>query len=113
MYASKLLTEKSSVEKPSVARCFMIAEAKTDAPKSFCDVPDGTGYRDKARSESSALKLGTSVLVQAGGRERNSGEVGNDRGAKGFCSHGVSNRYGGTRLSSMDKLREKENDHVF
>ena len=43
MYASKLLTERSPV-----AKCVMIAEANTDAPKSFCDAPDGTGHRDMA-----------------------------------------------------------------
>ena len=36
MYASKLLTERSPV-----AKWVMIAEASTDAPKSFCDAPDG------------------------------------------------------------------------
>ena len=50
MYASKLLTERSPV-----AKCVMIAEANTDAPKSFCDAPDGTGHRDMARSDSSCL----------------------------------------------------------
>ena len=44
MYASKLQTERSPV-----AKCVMIAEANTDAPKSFCDAPDGTGHRDMAR----------------------------------------------------------------
>ena len=53
MYASKLLTERSPV-----AKWVMIAEANTDAPKSFCDAPDGTGYRDMARSESSGGNLG-------------------------------------------------------
>ncbi len=37
MYASKFPTERSPV-----AKCVMIAEANTDAPKSFCDAPDGT-----------------------------------------------------------------------
>jgi len=46
MYASKLPTERSPV-----AKCVMIAEANTDAPKSFCDAPGGTGHRDMARSE--------------------------------------------------------------
>ena len=41
MYASKLLTERSPV-----AKRVMIAEADTDAPKSFCDAPGGTGHRD-------------------------------------------------------------------
>ena len=44
MYASKLPTERSPV-----AKRVMIAEANTDAPKSFCDAPDGTGHRDMAR----------------------------------------------------------------
>ena len=64
MYASKLLTERSPV-----AKRVMIAEANTDAPKSFCDAPDGTGHRDMARSESSARELGRPVLAQAGGQE--------------------------------------------
>jgi len=38
MYASKFPTERSPV-----AKCIMIAEANTDAPKSFCGAPDGTG----------------------------------------------------------------------
>ena len=46
MYASKLLTERSPV-----AKWVMIAEASTDAPKSFCDAPDWTGHRDMARSD--------------------------------------------------------------
>ena len=32
-----------------MAKCVMIAEANTDAPKSFCDAPDRTGHRDMAR----------------------------------------------------------------
>ena len=64
MYASKLLTERSPV-----AKRVMIAEANTDAPKSFCDAPDGTGHRDMARSESSARELGRPVPAQAGGQE--------------------------------------------
>ena len=50
MYASKFPTERYPV-----AKCVMIAEANTDAPKSFCDAPDGTGHRDMARSESSRM----------------------------------------------------------
>ena len=64
MYASKFPTERSPV-----AKCVMIAEANTDAPKSFCDAPDGTGHRDMARSESSARELGRPVPAQAGGQE--------------------------------------------
>jgi len=64
MYASILPTERSPV-----AKWVMIAEANTDAPKSFCDAPGGTGYRDMARSESSARELGRPVPAQAGGQE--------------------------------------------
>ena len=64
MYASKLLTERSPV-----AKRVMIAEANMDAADSFCAVPDGTGYRDMARSESSARELGRPVPAQAGGQE--------------------------------------------
>ena len=111
MYASKLLTERSPV-----AKRVMVAETNTDAPKSFCDAPGGTGHRDMARSESSARELGRPVPAQAGGGRsrwsRSSGEAGNDRGAKGSCLHGVSNGGCGTRLSCMDSPREKENVHV-
>ena len=44
MYASKFPTERSPV-----AKCVMIAEANTDAPKSFCDAPDGTGQAEVRR----------------------------------------------------------------
>ena len=64
MYASKLLTERSPVVKR-----VMVAEANTDAPKSFCDAPGGTGHRDMARPESSARELGRPVPAQAGGQE--------------------------------------------
>ena len=64
MYASKFPTERSPV-----AKCVMIAEANMDAADSFCAVPDGTGYRDMARSESSARELGRPVPAQAGGQE--------------------------------------------
>ena len=97
MYASKFPTERSPV-----AKCVMIAEANTDAPKSFCDAPDGTGHRDMARSESSARELGRPADAKAAagvGGSRSSGEAGNDRGAKGSCLHGVSNRDGGMRLA--------------
>ena len=73
-YASKLLTERSPV-----AKCVMIAEANTDAPKSFCDAPDGTGYRDMARSESSARELGRPVPAQAGGEESDGAVVATKR----------------------------------
>ena len=111
MYASKLLTERSPV-----AKCVMIAEANMDAADSFCAVPDGTGHRDMARSESSARGLGRPVPAQAGGAgvgwDRSSVEAGNDRGAKGSCLHGVSDGDGGTRLADKVILREKEKDHV-
>ena len=74
MYASKLLTERSPV-----AKCVMIAEANTDAPKSFCDAPDGTGHRDMARSESSARELGRPVPAQAGGQESDGAVVATKR----------------------------------
>ena len=116
MYASKLLTERSPV-----AKRVMIAEANTDAPKSFCDAPDGTGHRDMARSESSARELGRPADAKAAagvGGSRSSGEAGNDRGyppsrrrvakrcpsrgAKGSCIESASNRSAGA-----DSLRKK------
>ena len=53
MYASILPTERHPV-----AKRVIIAEAETDAPKPLRGAPDGTGYRDMARSESSAQELG-------------------------------------------------------
>ena len=100
MYASKFPTERSPV-----AKCVMIAEANTDAPKSFCDAPDGTGHRDMARSESSARELGRPADAKAAagvGGSRSSGEAGNDRGAKGSCIESASNRSAGA-----DSLRKK------
>ena len=100
MYASKFPTERSPV-----AKCVMIAEANTDAPKSFCDAPDGTGHRVMARSESSARELGRPADAKAAagvGGSRSSGEAGNDRGAKGSCIESASNRSAGA-----DSLRKK------
>ncbi len=97
MYASKLLTERSPV-----AKCVMIAEANMDAADSFCAVPDGTGYRDMARSESSAWELGRPAAAKAGagvGGGRSSGEAGNDRGAKGSCIESASNRSAGATFA--------------
>ena len=74
MYASKLLTERSPVVKR-----VMVAETNTDAPKSFCDAPGGTGHRDMARSESSARELGRPVPAQAGGQESDGAVVATKR----------------------------------
>ena len=71
-----------------MAKRIIIAEAHADAPKPLRGVPDGSGYRDMARSESSAQELGRPAdgKPTAGvGRDRSSGEAGNDRGAKGLC----------------------------
>ena len=79
MYASILPTERHPV-----AKRVIIAEAETDAPKPLRGVPDGTGYRDMARSESSAQELGRPAdgKPTAGvGGVRSSVEAGNDRGA--------------------------------
>ena len=92
MYASKLLANKVS----PVAKWVMIAEANTDAPKSFCVESDGTGYRDIARSECSARELGRPAFakVRAGvGWNRSSVEASNDRGAKGSCIGGRFGRW--------------------
>ena len=100
MYASKFPTERSPV-----AKWVMIAEANTDAPKSFCDAPDGTGHRDMARSESSAWELGRPAAAKAGagvGGNRSSVEAGNDRRAKGSRIESASNRSAGA-----DSLRKK------
>ena len=106
MYASKLLTERSPV-----AKRVMIAEANTDAPKSFCDAPDGTGYRDMARSESSARELGRPAAAKAGagvGGNRSSEETGNDRGAKGSRIESASNRSAGADSLRKKRMTEEE-----
>ena len=106
MYASILPTERSPV-----AKWVMIAEANTDAPKSFCGAPDGTGYRDMARSESFARELGRPAAVKAGagvGGNRSSGEAGNDRGAKGSCIESASNRSAGADSLRKKRMTEEE-----
>ena len=84
-----------------MATRIIVAEANTDAPKPLRGVPDGSGYRDMARSESSAQELGRPAdgKPTAGvGRVRSSGEAGNDRGAKGLCPKNVSKESGANRL---------------
>ena len=106
MYASKLLTERSPV-----AKCVMIAEANMDASESFCDVPDGTGHRDMARSESSARELGrpAAAKAEAGvGWNRSSDEVGNDRGAKGSCIESASNKPAGSGSLRKKRMTQEE-----
>lgn len=96
MYASILPTERHPV-----AKRVMTAEANTDAPKPLRGTPDGTGYRDMARSESSAQELGRPADGKpTAGVEgvRSSGEAGNDRGAKGLCPRSVSKESGAERL---------------
>jgi len=105
MYASILPTERHPV-----AKRVIIAEAETDAPKPLRGAPDGTGYRDMARSESSAQELGRPAdgKPTAGvGGVRSSGEAGNDRGAKGLCPKSVSKGSGAERLRKRH-LTEKE-----
>ena len=105
MYASILPTERHPV-----AKRVMIAEAETDAPKPLRGTPDGTGYRDMARSESSAQELGRPAdgKPTAGvGGVRSSVEAGNDRGAKGLCPKGVSKESGAERLRKRH-LTERE-----
>ena len=41
-----------------MAKRIIIAEAHANAPKPLRGAPDGSGYRDMARSESSAQELG-------------------------------------------------------
>ena len=106
MYASKLLTERSPVVKR-----VMVAETNTDAPKSFCDAPGGTGHRDMARSESSARELGRSAAAKAGaevGWNRSSVEAGNGRGAKGSCIGSASNRSAGADSLRKKRMTEEE-----
>lgn len=106
MYASKLLTERSPV-----AKRIMTAEASTDAPKSFCGAPDGTGHRDMARSESPARELGRPADAKAAagvGRGRSSVEAGNDRGAKGPHIESASNRSAGADSLRKKRMTEEE-----
>ena len=94
-----------------MAKWVMIAEANTDAPKSFCAAPDGTGYRDMARSESSARELGRPAAAKAGagvGGNRSSDEAGNDRGAKGSCIESASNRSAGADSLRKKRMTEEE-----
>ena len=105
MYASILPTERHPV-----AKRIITAEAETDAPKPLRGAPDGTGYRDMARSESSAQELGRPAdgKPTAGvGGVRSSGEAGNDRGAKGLCPKSVSKGSGAERLRKRH-LTERE-----
>ncbi len=88
----------------------IIAEANTDTPKPLRGAPDGSGYRDMARSESSAQELGRPAdgKPTAGvGRDRSSEEAGNDRGAKGLYPKSVSKDVGAGRLRRRH-LSERE-----
>ena len=93
-----------------MAKRIIIAEAHADAPKPLRGVPDGSGYRDMARSESSAQELGRPAdgKPTAGvGRDRSSGEAGNDRGAKGLDTGNVSKGIGVKSLRKRH-LTERE-----
>lgn len=93
-----------------MAKRIIIAEAHADAPKPLRGAPDGSGYRDMARSESSAQELGRPAdgKPTAGvGRDRSSGEVGNDRGAKGLDTENVSKGIGVKSLRKRH-LTERE-----
>ena len=93
-----------------MAKRIIIAEAHADAPKPLRGVPDGSGYRDMARSESSAQELGRPAdgKPTAGvGRDRSSGEAGNDRGAKGLDTENVSKGIGVKSLRKRH-LTERE-----
>ena len=94
-----------------MAKCVMIAEANMDAADSFCAVPDGTGHRDMARSDSSARELGRSAAAKAGaevGGNRSSEEAGNDRGAKGSYIESASNRSAGADSLRRKRMTEEE-----
>ena len=93
-----------------MAKRIIIAEAHADAPKPLRGAPDGSGYRDMARSESSAQELGRPAdgKPTAGvGRDRSSGEAGNDRGAKGLDTENVSKGIGVKSLRKRH-LTERE-----
>ena len=93
-----------------MAKRIIIAEAHADAPKPLRGAPDGSGYRDMARSESSAQELGRPAdgKPTAGvGRDRSSGEAGNDRGAKGLDTENASKGIGVKSLRKRH-LTERE-----
>ena len=93
-----------------MATRIIVAEANTDAPEPLRGAPDGSGYRDMARSESSAQELGRPAdgKPTAGvGRDRSSGEAGNDRGAKGLDTENVSKGIGVKSLRKRH-LTERE-----
>ena len=93
-----------------MATRIIVAEANTDAPKPLRGAPDGSGYRDMARSESSAQELGRPAdgKPTAGvGRDRSSGEAGNDRGAKGLDTENASKGIGVKSLRKRH-LTERE-----
>ena len=93
-----------------MAKRIIIAEAHADAPKPLRGVPDGSGDRDMARSESSAQELGRPAdgKPTAGvGRDRSSGEAGNDRGAKGLDTENASKGIGVKSLRKRH-LTERE-----
>ena len=93
-----------------MAKRIIIAEAHADAPKPLRGAPDGSGYRDMARSESSAQELGRPAdgKPTAGvGRDRRSGEAGHDRGAKGLDTENVSKGIGVKSLRKRH-LTERE-----
>ena len=93
-----------------MAKRIIIAEAHADAPKPLRGAPDGSGYRDMARSESSVQELGRPAdgKPTAGvGRDRSSGEAGNDRGAKGLDTENVSKGIGVKSLRKRH-LTERE-----
>ena len=110
-----------------MAKRIIIAEAHADAPKPLRGAPDGSGYRDMARSESSARELGRSAAAKAGaevGWNRSSVEAGNDRGypprrsrvakrcpsrgAKGSCIGSASNRSAGADSLRKKRMTEEE-----
>ena len=94
-----------------MATRIIVAEANTDAPKPLRGAPDGSGYRDMARSESSAQELGRPAdgKPTAGvGRVRSSGEAGNDRGAKGLHTKSVSNNEAVTRLPPKRRMTQEQ-----
>ena len=81
MYTSSLITEL-------VVKRIVYDETNTDVPKPLRGVSDGSGYRDMARSESSAQELGRSAGRENRGQKSEKVVVvrkrGNACGAKGL-----------------------------
>ena len=96
-----------------MATRIIVAEASTNAPKPLRGALDGSGYRDMARSESSAQELGRPAdgKPTAGvGRDRSSEEASNDRGAKGLHMRNVSKGIDATGIYDILSYKRRQTE---